>query len=120
MKALNTRSSWCSLCFLNCCAIACWEVEVDRFEKQDSLFTRWTFLQSHLTGGALGLAVIALLLVALHPTEWTWVYGAVALSSLIIVLLHRISGRVGIDHLRLSADLALLTPLIFMLWRQTT
>jgi len=34
------------------------------------------------------------------------------------ICLHRLSGRVGIDELRVSADLALLTPLLFMLWFQ--
>jgi len=107
-------AAWCLLCFLDCYAIACWELELDRAARQESIVTRWPFLARGFKFAALLTILVALMPVLAHPflspPKPGW---AVAASALILLLLDFSKGRIEINLLRISADLALLTPLIF-------
>jgi hypothetical protein len=105
-------AEWCLLIVLNCYGIACWEIEADRAEKQESLVTRWPFLARRFTPAALLLAALAV-----APVFWFHALArfglAVAASSLGLAMLDCLSGTLDADFLRTAADLVLFTPLLF-------
>jgi hypothetical protein len=107
-------ASWCLLCFLDCYAIACWELELDRAAKQESIVTRWPFLAHGFKFAALLIIIFALAPFVAHSFSIPpWLGLAVAASALILMLLDFFKGSVELSLLRISADLALLTPLLF-------
>jgi hypothetical protein len=107
-------AAWCLLCFLDCYAIACWEMELDRAANQESIVTRWPFLARGFKFAASLTILFALapLLVRLFPSP-PRLGLAVAAGALVLMLLDFAKGSIAIGVLRVSADLALLTPLIF-------
>ena len=106
-------TAWSLLIFLNCYGISCWELERDRAEKQDSLLTRWPFLVRSFRTAALLLTVLALApLLAGSAAASPRVDIAIAASSLGLGILDGWGGVLGTDALRVTADMALLTPLL--------
>lgn len=107
-------SAWCLLAFLNCYAIACWEVKADRSAKQESIITRWPFLACRLKFAAFLVGFFALLPTLSRFSFFTARLGcAVAASSAGLALLDCWSNSLDGDFLRTAADLVLFTPLIF-------
>jgi len=106
-------AAWCLLCFLDCYAIACWELELDRAAKQESVVTRWPFLARDFKFAALLTILFALATLLAHSSFPPRLGLAVAASALILAALDFWKGSLAIGALRIFADLALLTPLIF-------
>jgi hypothetical protein len=116
-------------CWLNCVAIQTWEdaetlpnnpVTKPGHELQQARNARPTlthFLGNHLHAFAIANGAIALLLASLPAGRALWpVFIAVtASSSLFLALLYR-GGRFGALCLRVLADGALLTPLVFLIY----
>lgn len=105
-----------ALCWLNCAAIEKWESREwkDRASHHSHLSTRWA--QLHLPAICLAIALTAILAGA-----WSIHTGsslamilldfACALSAGLFLVLDR--SHLGAFHLRIAADVALLTPLVF-------
>jgi hypothetical protein len=121
-------------CWLNCVAIQTWEDGEARREGAGDSFAvsgadelrvqgnrtdapaLTSFLGNHLTAFAIIIGMLALSLAGLHAARHLWpLFLAVAASSLVfLVLIHR-SARLSALSLRILADGALLTPLLFLL-----
>jgi hypothetical protein len=121
-------------CWLNCVAIQTWEDAeamrdgvLDRF-FQDHLPERegqqtaarspvlTDFLGHHLTAFAIAVGVLAFSLACIPATRAVWpLFTAVTLSSLLFLTLIRYTERFSALSLRIMADAALLTPLVFFL-----
>ncbi|MHB1672720.1 MAG: hypothetical protein ACYCSP_00570 [Acidobacteriaceae bacterium] len=123
-----------AVCWLNCVAIQTWEdaeakrgTAHDRFFqdrlpehqiKKDSGGSRvlTDFLGHHLTAFAITIGTLAFSLACIPAARTVWpLYVAVAVSSLLFHWLTRHTQRFSALSLRILADGALLTPLIFFL-----
>lgn len=119
-------------CWLNCVAIQTWEdAEAMRNCVPDHFFqdhppkcegqqtaarsrVLTDFLGCHLTAFALAVGVLAFLLACIPATRAAWpLFAAVTLSSLFFLILIRYTERFNALSLRIMADAALLTPLVF-------
>jgi hypothetical protein len=100
-----------AVCSLNCLCIYAWEHPEPRSNAHWS--TRYA--TQHLTALATAttLAGLALAAAAHHTTRWPLALAA-AISASLLLALHRLHHRFNSLTLRTSADLALLTPLLFM------
>ena len=107
-------AGWFLLCFLNCYAIASWELAADRAAKQESLVTRWPILARRFRGAAFLVTIFALAPLLIRPLASAIRIGcAVAAGSLSLAALDWAGGSLDVEALRVSADLALFTPLVF-------
>ena len=98
-----------ALCFANVALIGLWEGD----ERAAPLARRFPALDRALPVGTFALALGCLLLAAFSP--YRPVYGAAALSGLLLGLLARTTPlRPATRHV--LADAALLTPLLFLNW----
>ncbi len=121
-------------CWLNCVAIQTWEDAEARCEGvQDDFAACRTrelraqqnavsrpaltdFLGNHLTAFAMGVGALSLSLACLPTVRTVWpLFLAVAASSLVFLALIRHNIRLSALSLRVLADGALLTPLLFFL-----
>lgn len=121
-------------CWLNCVAIQTWEDAEARCEGvQDDFAVSRTrklriqrssvsrpaltdFLGNHLTAFAMGVGALSLSLACLPTVRTVWpLFLAVAASSLVFLALIRHNIRLSALSLRVLADGALLTPLLFFL-----
>lgn len=120
-------------CWLNCVAIQTWEDEEARREGvQNHVAARkrelhvqqnrvshcslTDFLGNHLTAFAVVIGMLALSLACFPAGRTVWpLFIAVAASSLVFVALIRHNVRLSALSLRVLADGALLTPLLFFL-----
>jgi hypothetical protein len=121
-------------CWLNCVAIQTWEdAEARREGSQDHFaaprahelrnpqaratrIALTDFLGNHLTAFAVATGTLALTLAAFPGGRLVWpLFLAVAASSLVFLALIRRAGRLSALSLRVLADGALLTPLLFLL-----
>jgi hypothetical protein len=106
---------WCLVCFLDCYAIAGWELETDRAEKQESIVTRWPKLRERVKAAAAIVFFLALAPLPLSAFSGLRPIGlAVAGSALGLGLLDVFVDVEKLQPLRATPDLMLLTPL---LWR---
>jgi hypothetical protein len=100
------------LCSLNCLSIAAWERDLDQAQGKHSYAT------SHAASGVpvqllcLVTGLICLGGLFLWPAAWP-VLVCLALSSLLLFVLHRVS--VARDERTALADLVLLTPVLFLI-----
>lgn len=116
-------------CWLNCVAIQMWEDTESAQEITHTILagaphSRGTanpqgltkFLGQHLTGFAIGVGLLsfALSLMTAHSHLWP-LFAAVTVSALLFLALARNSHRFSALSLRIAADAALLTPLLFLL-----
>lgn len=121
-------------CWLNCVAIQTWEdAEAMRNGILDHFFQDHSpecegqqtaalspaltdFLGRHLTVFAIAVGALAFSLACIPATRAVWpLFTAVALSSLLFLMLIRYTERFSALSLRIMADAALLTPLVFFL-----
>jgi hypothetical protein len=121
-------------CWLNCVAIQTWEDgearregaqdhfaasrahELDDPQGRASRAALTDFLGNHLTAFAVVTGALALGLTAFPAGRLVWpLFLAVAASSLVFLALIRRAGRLSALSLRVLADGALLTPLLFLL-----
>ncbi|MHB8303183.1 MAG: hypothetical protein ACYDC6_10165 [Acidobacteriaceae bacterium] len=100
-------------CWLNCVAIQIWEDAESSREFRTGGLTRW--LGQHLLAfaGVVGAAGLALTFLAARTPAWP-LFAAVTLSALLFFILIRQSHRFSVLALRIAADAALLTPLLFL------
>jgi hypothetical protein len=123
-------------CWLNCVAIQTWEdAEARREGVQDHFSARTCepsvqkntaerraltdFLGNHLIAFALGIGSLALSIGCFPPARFVWpLFVAVAISSLVFLALIQHNARLSSLSLRILADGALLTPLLFFLHRR--
>jgi hypothetical protein len=100
-------------CTLNCLFLYAWEHPGAR--AQAHWTTRWS--TRHLPQLAVTITVVATLTAWLTRKQLLWMPAlACALSAVLLLLLHRLRHRLSSIHLRACADLALLTPLLFLLY----
>lgn len=123
-----------AVCWLNCVAIQTWEDaeampegvpdhffqnRLDEHAKQVNAAGRpvlTNFLGHHLTAFAMVIGAMAVSLACLPAARTVWLlFAAVAASSLLFLTLMRHTERFSALSLRILADAALLTPLIFLL-----
>jgi hypothetical protein len=110
-------ATWFLLGVLNCYAIACWELDADRAEKQESLITRWPSLASCFKAMAIAISFFAVAPILFHSSMVAARFGcAVAASSIGLAMLDLGNGGLDTDFLRSAADLVLFTPLLFRLF----
>ncbi len=115
-------------CWLNCVAIQVWEDAEARHEEtyailsnaghqQNAAQSKLTaFLGRHLTGFALAVGSLGLCLTCATAKRGLWPpFAAVTLSAVLFLLLIQNSHRFRALTLRIAADAALLTPLLFFL-----
>ena len=99
-----------ALCSLNTVCIFAWERGGSPAHRSTELAAdRVLWLTA-------GLAMTAAWTAIWSSNEWKWLHGAVAFSALLLLLLHRARKRVERTTLRALADIALLTPLLAVLW----
>ncbi|MES2219475.1 MAG: hypothetical protein V4587_00735, partial [Acidobacteriota bacterium] len=122
-------------CWLNCVAIQTWEdAEASRENvehpfadpaqsefgtREHTLHRRalTQFLGNHLTAFAIAIAILAFSLASLPAARSAWpLFIAVGASALVFVALIHRNLRVSALSLRVLADGALLTPLVFFLY----
>ena len=98
------------LCFCNCALITVWERHAQDVRNRSSLLNAFPRLAARLRPLCLALAGLAGigLLVTGSPS-----FLALALGGLFLAALDRHRGRIAPDALRVLADVALLTPLLF-------
>ena len=104
-----------ALCALNCSFIALWEAPCDRAQGQSSLALRFPGARLWLLPAALALAGAAF---ALSFAQTRALFCCVGVSSLALWGLYHLGHArfVRPAPLRVLADVALLTPLPFLLW----
>jgi hypothetical protein len=121
-------------CWLNCVAIQIWEDAEARREGAQQHFAAprahelrceqgrasrpalTDFLGNHLTAFAVVIGTLAMALASFPAGRLAWpLFIAVAASSLVFLALIRRAGRLSALSLRVLADGALLTPLLFLL-----
>jgi hypothetical protein len=121
-------------CWLNCVSIQTWEdAEAHREAAQNTFAAGGArelrvqanrmprraltdFLGSHLTAFAIGVGALAFLMASAPAGRTVWpLFIAVAASSLVFLALIHHNARLSALSLRVLADGALLTPLLFLL-----
>lgn len=117
-------------CWLNCAAIQIWEDAEAQELMQDALtldsdvcfaanvegYGLARLPGEHLMAFAVALAAASIFLAALTASTTAWpLFACVALSAFFFAILIRYSGRFSALTLRIAADAALLTPLVFLL-----
>ena len=103
------------LCFCNCALITVWERHAQDLRNRTSLLNAFPRLAARLRGGCLalaGLAGVGLLVTGSPP------FLALALSGLFLAALDRHQRKIAPDALRVLADVALVTPLLFGGWHR--
>jgi hypothetical protein len=110
-----------SLCFLNCVAIEEWENEDDDLEVRSTVLphpiTQWA--QRHLASISFEItgASMLLLSLALRARDGIAPAACCSLSALLLFAIHVNRRRFTILQRRVAADAALLTPIIFLVFR---
>jgi hypothetical protein len=94
------------LCWINCAAIEKWEGDKWEDDKWDRQFPAWP-----VGAAALCVAAVAMVLLAAHRPVLS---GAETASALVFVAIDRGRARLSRDALRVLADVALLSPLLFL------
>jgi hypothetical protein len=121
---LPAAALFATVCTLNCLFLYAWEHPTPRLQAHWT--TRWA--TAHLIDLAtlvVAVAALAMLSGTLQPLApplsarlslSRWPALACALSTALLLLLHLFRRRLSTIHLRASADLVLLTPLLLMAW----
>ena len=103
-----------ALCFLNCAAIARWEARTpDEWQAMHPL-TRFVARNLHLLGGGLILLSLA---IAIAASEYA-IPLACIVSALLLAVANAKRSHLSRLSLRVVADAALLTPLLFLFARR--
>lgn len=121
LSLVPVAALFAGLCWLNCVAIEKWErpaIQPVRMADSTHFTTRWA--QKNLlsvSGGIALIAAVGFFLSVVHPApvSMTVLYLACEISAGLFVVLDR--SRLGSVQLRIAADAALLTPLLFLLSR---
>ncbi len=100
-----------ALCLLNCASLDLWEWQ-SRVELLPTPHPATRFFGRRLLPGA---SVIALLCVFMLIDTRNLVFAASAISALLLMAVDRLRRFLPIDTVRLIADAALLTPVLFLL-----
>jgi hypothetical protein len=102
------------LCWLNCVAIESWESSAEN----DSAHATTAWAARHLQALAVATIVLSLALAfdSLHDGTRFCVLLASALSALLLFWLAHARRNMTAMQLRIGADAALLTPLLFLAW----
>ncbi len=123
LRLLPAVVLFAGLCWLNCVAIEWWEHQgtprrSEAASQEAHVSTRWA--ARYLRRAAAGFAGASLVLaaVAYHgpEPEVAWLEIALLVSSLLYILLDVFRRRLTSLELRIAADAALLTPLLFLPW----
>lgn len=103
------------LCWLNCVAIQVWE-DAHAASARSRPPRLTAFLGRHLRRFSMAVGALGLTLAGVTAhTPWWPVFAAVLLSAALFLGLARASERWSALSLRIAADAALLTPLLFLL-----
>jgi hypothetical protein len=101
-----------ALCSLNCLFIYAWEHPHPAAQLPHPITA---FALRYLSELSIGIVAASLILLVMdHRAPWP-LYAALALSTTLLLVLHRRRRHIPALELRTAADLALLTPLLFVL-----
>jgi hypothetical protein len=115
LKLLIPMGIFAILCFLNCCLIAKWEVEQDEAQNQKSIISDYPQMGRYIKAALMGIFVITLLVVWFYPSaSCVDIWRASGVSALILFWLDTVQLHLDREDLRLFADVALMTPLLFL------
>lgn len=102
-----------ALCSLNCLFIYAWEHTLPSGQTPHPITA---IALRHLTQLTLTVIAISVALIGFrHPAPWP-LYASTLTSAMILFLLHQQRSRLPATELRAAADLALLTPLLMVLF----
>jgi len=101
--------------WLNALGIDCWENAPDRVSRTRIRSRTSRALAVRLGPSAMGLAIVAALVGFDSPLAP--IYFAITISALVLMVLELNAARLRAEALRVMADAALLTPLLFLLPR---
>ena len=115
-----TNKLFAALCWLNCVAIECWEQPSSLAYQPPPgraahVSTRWAgaHLQKLLAAIGLAAAILAVGSWIGSGRGLLGIYLAACVSAILSFLLRWATPRLGTDQLRVAADAALLTPILF-------
>lgn len=108
------------LCFTNCSLISFWEDDVDRAHDQTSLALQYPHSHAWLFRLPWIIAAAGAGLALAGPPAFAGVAWCASASGLLLGLLHRWHRPLGRQLARALADVALLTPLGWLLWAKLT
>jgi hypothetical protein len=121
LSLLPTAALFAIVCTLNCLFLYAWEHPNPNSATLPSAHVTTLWATRHLTALArlaIALAILAIILYRAHPnpaTSFLWLPSlACALSITLLTTLHALRLHLSPIHLRASADLALLTPLLLL------
>ena len=110
-RAWPAIALFAALCTLNCTAVDCWEWEVNRvISRYPHRFTRW--VARHFEAVAILVMTCAVLDAWSSPNRAVL---AILGSTVLLIAIGRVRTSVSPEAARLLADVALLTPLLFLL-----
>jgi hypothetical protein len=126
LDLLPCAALFAALCSLNCLFIYAWEHEDGRLANPEQRLANarpphptTRIALAHLTVLDATVTISAIVLAILHslsstPAGETLLPCACAISSVLLLLLHRHRGRFSRVHLRAAADMTLLTPMLLL------
>jgi hypothetical protein len=108
-----------AILWINALAIECWETAPDALSRKrlQPRISREMALRLGAVAVSVALTACALALSHIVNAEDSAIYGAVALSAFLLAMLERIAPRLSRSGLRVLADTALLTPILFLVAR---
>ena len=104
------------LCSLNCLFIYAWEHEHPHPLREIPPHPTTRFALRHITALTLAEIAAALTLALLYPAGLSVIPAACALAAALLLILDRTRRQLGRTTLRAAADLALLTPLLLLVF----
>ena len=113
LQLLVSSLLFAALCSLNCLLIAVWERRVDQAQQQPSLALTLPRLPKLLPPALILFSLGTLVLTPLLPYQLTL---SLALAAALLWLLNAYREAFSRESLRVLADVALLTPLLYLLF----
>jgi hypothetical protein len=105
------------LCWLNCIAIENWEqARAEHVETVAHRSTRWAGQHFERLASGAALTATFLACVSFQHGTCSWLYFAAAAAAMLLHMLDRHEQKFTAMQLRVAADAALLTPLLFVAW----
>jgi hypothetical protein len=104
------------LCWLNCVAIESWERTAGPHSAAAHITTLWAGRRLQPLTAAAVILSLALALTHFHDSSQVSFYLAATISALLLFWLARHQPSLTSMQLRVAADAALLTPLLFAVW----
>jgi hypothetical protein len=107
-----------ALCLVNCVLVSSWERAEDAGQAQPSMAVHWNVSPAIARWIALGMMVVTGVISLVWWQEPVgWISLATTLSLVLLAILERLADRLPLNQRHVLADMALLTPIMFLLLR---